>query len=406
MKTFSKSIIVLALAVFFGFSTANAQEFFVPSEVKNVVAIPGNGEVTLSWNAATDEDGIITGYKVYFGTSSVQKEDDSYDDEISVPGRTSVVLKNLENGTKYYFAVTAVDDEGNESETYSAETSVLLNLDRAPSIVSIKNISANEIEIEMSKEMAEVPFPEAFLVEKVGADENTTLLLVKAKTNGKKITIKSADLFLADQKYSVTASSAIEDTEGNPVASGVTDHLEFVATKIVVAPPAPEIVVTPAPVVEPVITPEVTPEMFSPGREDLPHEAAPLDEIAPLDATNFAVDSTLMKAKNIVILNWKESLDLDEDVADQILYTKVGLEGWDTGFSIGNKINSIEMDVEPEQTYEVKLVTVDAAGNESEGISVAFSTKLAKSGSGGFVIALSVAMLVGFMVVANRRKAY
>ncbi len=400
MKTFSKSIFVLGLAAFFGFNTATAQEFFAPSEVQNVVATPGIGEITLSWDAATDEDGVVTGYKIYYGTSSVQTEDDAYDDEISLPVQTSVVLKNLENGVKYFLTVTAIDDEENESETYSAEISVLLNVDRAPRIVSIKNVSETELEIEMSKKMAEVPFPEAFLIEKINDDEKILLTIISAKTNETKISIKTSDPFITGQKYLVTASSAIEDAEGNPVASGVTDHLEFVAEEIIVVV-EPE----PAPVVEPEpIIVEEEPGIFGPGREDLPHEAAPLDETAPIDATDFVVDSTRLKLEKVIVLNWKQSLDLDEDVADQVLYTKVGLGEWDTGFSIGKSLSSIEVDVEPEQTYEIKLVIIDESGNESIGISTSFSTKLAKSGSGGFVIAISVAILIGFMVVAGRRK--
>ncbi len=394
MKIFSKSVFVLGIAFFLGFNIVNAQEFYAPSEVNNVVAIPGDGEVTLSWDAATDEDGVITGYKIYYGINSVQTEDDVYDDEIDVPVQTFVVLKNLENGIKYYFTVTALDDEGNESETYSKEASILLNLDRAPRIVSIKNISVNELEVKMSKEMAEVPFSEAFLVEKIQDDEKVELFLFSAITNGSKIIIKSSESFIAGQKYLVTASSAIEDKEGNPIASGVTDHLEFVAEEITL------VIENITPIVE------KKPEMFAPGREDMPHEAAPSDETAPMDVTNFTIDSTRMKTEDIVLLSWTESLDLDSDVADQVIYTKVGLGEWDTGFSIGKNINSLEMDVEPEQIYELKLVVVDATGNESEGIRTSFSTKLAKSGSGGFVIALFVAILVGFMVVANRRRAY
>jgi hypothetical protein len=116
------------------------------------------------------------------------------------------------------------------------------------------------------------------------------------------------------------------------------------------------------------------------------------------------IDSTRLRGEDLVVLNWDRSLDLDNDVADQVLYTKIGLGEWDTGFSIGKNLNTIEFEVITEQNYEIKLVTVDLAGNESLGISTSFSTKLSKSGSGGFVIALSVAILVGFMVVANKRK--
>ncbi len=401
MKTLFKYIFVLSFITnLFSLNTVSAQEIFFPSEVVNVEAVPGIGEISLSWDAATDQDGVIVGYKVYYGTSSVQTEEDSYDDEVNVVNKNSVVLKNLENGANYFFAVTAIDDEENESETYSSEVSVLLNVDKAPRIVSVQNISEKELEIEMSKEMAEVPFPEAILVEKIKEEGNIILNLVSAQTNGNTIIVESLESFVAGQKYLVTASSAIEDKEGNPVASGVTDHLEFMAEEIFVVEPEPAVVIEPY--FEP-IEPE-QPEIFGPIQEELPHETAPIDEIAPIDGTDLEIDSTKLKVENVIVLNWERSLDLDGDVSDQILYTKVGLGEWDTGFSIGKNLNSIEVEVVLEENYEIKLVTVDEAGNESKGISTSFSTKLAKSGSDGFVVALLVAILVGFMVVLNRRK--
>lgn len=75
---------------------------------------------TLSWEApATNADGTplddLSGYKVYYGkTSGVYGEimDVSLTDTPNFPEYT---LTALESGTRYYFAVTAYDTSGNES---------------------------------------------------------------------------------------------------------------------------------------------------------------------------------------------------------------------------------------------------------------------------------------------------
>jgi hypothetical protein len=76
--------------------------------------------VTLSWDAPnTNADGTpltdLSGYKIYYGTSS-----HNYSTAIDVGNVTEYMVGNLENVVVYYFAVTAYDTSGNESE-YSNE---------------------------------------------------------------------------------------------------------------------------------------------------------------------------------------------------------------------------------------------------------------------------------------------
>ncbi len=66
-----------------------------PSKPANLVTMPDDGQVTLSWDAAER----ATGYRVYYGTSP-----GVYGTPIPAPG-TSAVITGLENGTTYYFAV-------------------------------------------------------------------------------------------------------------------------------------------------------------------------------------------------------------------------------------------------------------------------------------------------------------
>jgi hypothetical protein len=71
------------------------------------------GVANLSWDASQTG---VTGYKVYYGTSSK-----SYTSKVDVGMVSSYTVSNLPSGT-YYFAVTAYDSTGNES-TYSNEGS-------------------------------------------------------------------------------------------------------------------------------------------------------------------------------------------------------------------------------------------------------------------------------------------
>ncbi len=77
------------------------------------------GEVTLAWDANTEQN--LAGYKLYFGTASR-----SYTGSVNVGNTTSYTLTNLTDGEIYYFAATAYDSYGNESD-YSVELAHAVN---------------------------------------------------------------------------------------------------------------------------------------------------------------------------------------------------------------------------------------------------------------------------------------
>lgn len=78
----------------------------------------GTPPVTLSWEASTDED--VAGYKVYSGTRPGE-----HGKLLAILARdvTTYKVTELQPNTTYYFAVTAIDQSGNES-SFSAEVSV------------------------------------------------------------------------------------------------------------------------------------------------------------------------------------------------------------------------------------------------------------------------------------------
>ena len=80
-------------------------------------------DVTLQWDPNSEPD--LAGYKIYYGTASR-----TYGEPIDVGNVTTYTAKDLEPGTKYYFAATAYNEDGYESD-YSNE--VMWGIPTAPS---------------------------------------------------------------------------------------------------------------------------------------------------------------------------------------------------------------------------------------------------------------------------------
>jgi hypothetical protein len=77
-----------------------------------------NQTVIVQWLPNSEPD--LAGYKVYYGKASR-----SYSNIIPVGLSTECTIPNLEPGYEYFFAVTAYDIAGNESE-YSKEVSIFI----------------------------------------------------------------------------------------------------------------------------------------------------------------------------------------------------------------------------------------------------------------------------------------
>ncbi len=94
---------------------------------------------TLRWASNTEPD--LIGYKVYQGTTP-----GSYGLAVDVGNTTIYTTQNLQNGRRYYFAITAYDKSGNESSPsteVSLQTPPPLSASIQPSITSVASATAN-----------------------------------------------------------------------------------------------------------------------------------------------------------------------------------------------------------------------------------------------------------------------
>jgi hypothetical protein len=241
--------LLAGLSLLFGLaSTAFAvADEITPSDVENVVAEAGDGVVILSWDAAIDNEGV-SGYFVYSGLASVSAEDEEYDFGAQDVGDVlSAEVSGLENGTTYYFAVTAYDAADNESPSYSFEVDATPEEgagieadDEAPTVVTAEAVSMVEVDVEFSEEVAlpETNPEQAFTVEN---DETFELLEVldaviladEDVEEGKEgmVVRLTTEEQTKDADYILTATIDVTDLVENPIISGTSDTATFVGSE-------------------------------------------------------------------------------------------------------------------------------------------------------------------------------
>ncbi len=400
--------------IFCLFGVVNA--FSLPSQVEGVqVQKASDTSVRISWREAQSAEDIIIGYKVYFGTSSVQEAGETYDDEVVVYGGIETTIENLQPGTTYYFAVTAIDSEENESENYSAEAEFLLSA----SETGTEPLDQNPPEETQPKQ--EIPcklLPEKF----ISCEEYTCQFIHPLTSQGMTRTIegvvgercKFIETMPNDQRLEcnfpedmqIPVAQYYQKIVGGQETENILQQAMDNGQCLILGKgdlvPLEKDILQPE---EEQTVPFEPQESFGPEKPEEFKSAAP-DTTPPIEAMNLSVDSQRIQSDGVAVLSWKKSLDLENDLSDQILYVREGLDAWDSGYSIGKNIETLELDVEKGQNYEFKVVSVDAAGNRSESRVFSFSTKLPQSGPAGMIgvfIALFVLGTLG--ILSARRRA-
>jgi hypothetical protein len=396
-----------------------------PAEVQNVEVSLVSGSdtsVKIVWDEANAFDDIVIGYKVYYGNQSVKDIGVTYDQEVTLENETEYKLDNLSPGETYYFAVTALNTAGEESETYSKEVTFTLPTPKSSlKVISAIQTGITQIRVQMSGLVQISNLVDAFLLEQVSPSQE--IGIVSGEVQGDSILLNTQSALEKDGRYRITATSAVKDTEGTPVSSGITDTVEFLADFVapepeiipepeviisepVVEVPEPEIIPDPVPVVEEIrvpFGPELPPNFQ---REEEPEmkPAAP-DLEAPLDVTQLMYDTSRLESDHMVVLTWKRSLDQEGDVRDQVIYVRENKGFWDNGYSVGKDIEFLEIEVEKGKNYEIRVSTIDQSGNESAGTFTSFATQLSQSGpSMAMVLAIGAGILF-FLFIIGRRRA-
>jgi fibronectin type 3 domain-containing protein len=107
----------------------------IPSEPRDLRAVRGDGEVTLTWQPpALDGGRPVSGYRLYYG-----KSPDSLPYTCSTAAVTSFTIDHLRNGDTYYFKVAAVNVAGEGPLTGQSVMAVPLGRPGAPTGLAAQN---------------------------------------------------------------------------------------------------------------------------------------------------------------------------------------------------------------------------------------------------------------------------
>ena len=340
--------------------------------VVNVVATGGDGNVILMWDPKTNEDEEeASQYRIEYGENSVvdgmaSEYDSSRETPDSLPGDK---ITGLKNGTEYFFAVTALFEDGTESvrsEEVSATPTGTIgeSVLSAPIVSAAKANGSTVIEVVFSEDvMLPEESPEAaFAIVNEETGEAVSVSASAQLEDATKVSLETEDSLVVGESYRVTVSAKITDLEGNPIESGSTDSATFVGVEDVPHNAAGDFVADEEPVAV-----ETTADEPSP--EDSPGSIEEEDITPPEDVTNFVADFKARVADFLVTLKWTASVNTEDDLSAQILYRSLdkGVQ-WDGGRTIAADKTTATSAEKPETDVTYKLTVRDESGNESVGV--------------------------------------
>ncbi len=239
MKNKIAALMAISLLMIAPIARADDTDVQVPSDVENLEAFAGEESVNLSWDMATDNV-LVTGYKIYYGVESVTGDSGEYTfDPIETDDDISYELTGLTADITYYFAITALDATGNESEYYSNEVSatpVAAILDEvadteAPYMVEAISVDKMTAEISFSEEV-DLPTDAANAFSIIGLENDEELEVLDAYTSdeNQSVVIVTTGTQEAGVSYMITVNTSVTDKTGNAVVSGTLDSAVFDGT--------------------------------------------------------------------------------------------------------------------------------------------------------------------------------
>lgn len=484
-------VLSVAIALFLAVGTipqTHAQglgdDIIPPDDVENVQIAVYDEAVVLSWDVATDDVGV-EGYNIYYGNEPVTAESGEYTELIDAGDVIEYMVAPLENEETYYFAVTAYDAAGNESENYSDEVSGTPDptYGTAPARFTMHEAADEEPPTVTDaqapdNETVEVVFSEGVVLPATNPESAFTIIdnatsepldIVSAEMDAEDTIGQTVLLKTTTQEpgaeYVLTAGIQIEDTAGNPIVSGTSDTAAFIGSVVEpgeditddlpdddLIPPmvvsaasldnttvqvifSEEIILSSDPennffiaeadnalntldivgieldpsgsmvtiTTEPqenimysIIVTDVIDEngneidetqntaMFEGGMipETDEEEEEDMDELPALALSPENVRNLVATIVREIVVSLTWELPDDQSIADLILYKSVdGGDTYDSGTSLGPDREEVELTgLTPGEEYYFKLTTMDAEGNESDGMIT--SIKLPETGMG------------------------
>ncbi len=247
------SSLVLAVVPTF----AQAGDILPPSDVENVKAKAGNGEITLTWDASTDNV-AVTGYNIYYGVTPVTATSGDYTTTADAGNVNSFTVKSLTNAKDYYFALTAYDAAGNESVNYSIEATARPTGDKAvtdkeaPEVAEAEALYQTVVKVVFTEEVKlpakspEMAFQITNSKSLIALEVNEAMLAKDYKgeiykkddkktdkekeEEMKKMVILVTEPQKSKDEYKLEVTADVEDLAANPVASGTSDTGIFVGS--------------------------------------------------------------------------------------------------------------------------------------------------------------------------------
>jgi hypothetical protein len=169
------------------------------------------GRATVVWDPSPGTN-VISDYKIYFGIAS-----GTYTNAISAGTNTTLSVSNLVGGKTYYFAATAVDSYGLESD-YSVEGSALIPVaapNQPPTLDPIVNLTINENSTFQTIHLSGIT-PGA-------TNETQTLVVTAASSNPALIPTPAVDYASPSTTGSITFTPALFGYGSSTVTVTVND---------------------------------------------------------------------------------------------------------------------------------------------------------------------------------------
>jgi len=308
-----------------------------PSDVTNIQTVGLNGAVKVTWDEATDDTSVAS-YQVHYGTEPADDPKENYPNIEDVGNVMEYTVTGLENGTEYFFAVVAIDEDENESINWYP-VSGTPEADggddtEAPQVSGAEAVNKMQVIVSFSEAVV-IPDEDpqnAFTIE--NDDDLTELIITDAEMNPEDNSGSSVLLTTEAQQegtqYRLTVNIDVEDLAGNPIISGTSDTA-----------------------------------IFDGSAEELPDEDTEgpvVVSLEPMDSTHFIVsfDETIL-----LPVASEDAFTVYEVDDTGVELTVLGAETGQNSDGIEDSVVVVETSEQMDVTYMVEVTTItDVAGNE------------------------------------------